>query len=96
VLCVNVSKPLANGNLLRLLKHLCGDVTGDNLRDVWRERSRCMSRSGCNIEHPPMGLRYGKLDDARQARAFRVNGGGSVIGGRGTEFFFYKRLGYWS
>ncbi len=43
-----------------------------------------------------MGLRYGKLDDARQARTFRVNGGGSVIGGGGTEFFFYKRLGYWS
>jgi hypothetical protein len=55
-----------------------------------------MSRSSCNIEHPPMGLRCGKLDDARQARAFRVNGGGSVIGGGGTEFFFYKRLGYWS
>lgn len=65
--------------LARLAEHFLGDVGGSDLGDM-RGKGEChMTCAGRHVEHAPMRLWLGELDQALKARALGVHLRGGVV-----------------
>src|SRR6476646_4138440 len=69
----DIGQASGHGKLLRLAKHLLGDVGRRDLGDMRSKGKRGVARAGRHVEDAPMGLWLGELDKARKARAFGVD-----------------------
>ncbi len=87
---LHVGQALFVRELLRLHQHLGRQVAGDDAGHMRGELSGGVSGAGGDVERDPGLARGDQLDEAGEARALGVHGGGQVGRRIGAELLLYE------
>ena len=91
---LHVGEALGGGELARFGQHFLGDVAGNGAGDVRREGC-CGVAGPCGyVEHLPVPLGANQFDQAGEARALGVDGGGRIGRRMGAELLLHQRFGH--
>ena len=75
-------------------EHLVRQVAGNDARHMRGERPGGVAGTSRHIQHPPVLLRLGQLDEAGEAGALGMHRGGGVGGGVRPKLLLNERLGH--
>ena len=89
-----LAKPLAAASLAASGSISVGEVAGDHAGDMRREGRGRVPRAGGDVERLPGRLRLHQLDQAAEARALGVHGGGGIGRGMRAELLLHEGFGH--